>query len=157
MVASLGKPPYVGGIENVVDTLLRSELKERFEFSVFDTYRVPDSDSEPPPESIIRGAIGFVVRGSPAADETRARPHPFLQRDRLLEARDLFGRRPLARGQDYLPFARRRLRSLLERNDALAEVSHKTSLSYGRPCDCPVELLEAVLAPNSCRQSEFAF
>ena len=85
--------------------------------------------SNPPPESIIRGAIGFVVRGSPAADETRARPHPFLQRNRLLEARDLFGHHPLARGQDYLPFARRRLRSLLERNDALAEKSlTRTSL-----------------------------
>jgi len=44
MIASLGKPPYVGGIENVVDTLLRSELNERFEFSVFDTYRVPDPE-----------------------------------------------------------------------------------------------------------------
>ena len=44
MIASLGDPPYVGGIENVVDTLLRSELKERFDFSVFDTFRVPDPE-----------------------------------------------------------------------------------------------------------------
>jgi glycosyltransferase involved in cell wall biosynthesis len=44
MIASLGKPPYVGGIENVVDTLLNSELCESWEFSVFDTYRVPDAE-----------------------------------------------------------------------------------------------------------------
>ncbi len=44
MIASLGDPPYVGGIENVVDTLLNSELNKSFEFSVFDTYRVPDRD-----------------------------------------------------------------------------------------------------------------
>ena len=42
MVASLGEPPYVGGIENVVDTLLRSKLRESFELEVFDTYRAPD-------------------------------------------------------------------------------------------------------------------
>jgi glycosyltransferase involved in cell wall biosynthesis len=40
--ASLGDPPFVGGIENVVDTLLNSELSKAFEFAVFDTYRVPD-------------------------------------------------------------------------------------------------------------------
>lgn len=44
MIASLGDPPYVGGVENVVDTLLHSELSEKFDFSVFDTYRVPDPD-----------------------------------------------------------------------------------------------------------------
>ena len=42
VVASLGPRPYVGGIENVVDTLINSQLKEAFEFSVFDTYRTPD-------------------------------------------------------------------------------------------------------------------
>ena len=42
MVASLGDPPYVGGIENVVDTLLNSELNQSFEFSILDTYRPPD-------------------------------------------------------------------------------------------------------------------
>jgi len=44
VIASLGDPPYVGGIENVVDTLVRSRLKERFDFSVLDTYRVPDPE-----------------------------------------------------------------------------------------------------------------
>lgn len=43
-IASLGDPPYVGGVENVVDTLLNSALQESFELSVFDTYRVPDPD-----------------------------------------------------------------------------------------------------------------
>jgi glycosyltransferase involved in cell wall biosynthesis len=44
VIAALGDPPYVGGIQNVVDTLLHSELSETFEFSVFDTYRVPDPE-----------------------------------------------------------------------------------------------------------------
>ena len=42
VIASLGPPPYVGGIENVVQTLLESELRERFDLAVFDTYRTPD-------------------------------------------------------------------------------------------------------------------
>lgn len=42
VLASLGEPPYVGGIENVVDTLLNSDLRKSFDFSVFDTYRIPD-------------------------------------------------------------------------------------------------------------------
>ena len=42
VIASLGDPPHVGGIENVVDTLLQSKLNESFEFSVFDTYRAPN-------------------------------------------------------------------------------------------------------------------
>ena len=42
--ASLGPPPYVGGVQNVVDTLLRSSLGDSFEFSVFDTYRVPNPE-----------------------------------------------------------------------------------------------------------------
>jgi len=42
VIASLGSPPYVGGIENVVDTLLQSGLREKYEFHVFDTYRVAD-------------------------------------------------------------------------------------------------------------------
>lgn len=42
VVASLGPAPYVGGIENVVDTLLNSDLTHSFDFSVFDTYRVPN-------------------------------------------------------------------------------------------------------------------
>lgn len=44
VIASLGEPPYVGGIENVVDTLLHSELRDQFQFSVFDTYRAPDPE-----------------------------------------------------------------------------------------------------------------
>jgi glycosyltransferase involved in cell wall biosynthesis len=38
----MGDPPYVGGIENVVDTLLHSELRDSFEFSIFDTHRTAD-------------------------------------------------------------------------------------------------------------------
>lgn len=42
VIASLGDPPYVGGIQNVVDTLVGSKLKERFDFAIMDTYRLPD-------------------------------------------------------------------------------------------------------------------
>ena len=42
IISSLGKPPFVGGIENVVDTLINSTLRESSTFSVFDTYRKPD-------------------------------------------------------------------------------------------------------------------
>ena len=44
VIASLGDPPYVGGIENVVDTLLKSDLSGRYEFHVFDTFRAPDPE-----------------------------------------------------------------------------------------------------------------
>lgn len=42
IISSLGPKPYVGGIENVIDTFLNSELKESYDFSIFDTYRKPD-------------------------------------------------------------------------------------------------------------------
>ena len=42
LIASLGPPPYVGGIENVVDTLLRSSRSDAVAYSVFDTYRAAD-------------------------------------------------------------------------------------------------------------------
>ncbi len=41
-ISSLGTPPYVGGIENVVDTLINSTLRKSNTFTVFDTYRKPD-------------------------------------------------------------------------------------------------------------------
>ncbi len=40
VAASLGPLPHVGGIENVIDTLLESSLKSEFEFSIFDTFRM---------------------------------------------------------------------------------------------------------------------
>lgn len=43
VTASLGPRPYVGGIENVVDTLLESKLRQSFDFSIYDTYRAPDA------------------------------------------------------------------------------------------------------------------
>jgi glycosyltransferase involved in cell wall biosynthesis len=42
IISSLGPKPYVGGIENVIDTLLNSDLKESYDFYIFDTYRKPD-------------------------------------------------------------------------------------------------------------------
>jgi glycosyltransferase involved in cell wall biosynthesis len=42
VVAELGRPPYVGGIENVVHTLIHSRLGTRYAFEVFDTHRAPD-------------------------------------------------------------------------------------------------------------------
>ncbi len=42
MVTSMGPPPYVGGIENVVDTVMQSELADRITFSLYDTWRDPD-------------------------------------------------------------------------------------------------------------------
>lgn len=42
IVSSMGPPPYLGGIENVVDTLIHSPLKEEYHFSVFDIFRRPD-------------------------------------------------------------------------------------------------------------------
>lgn len=38
----MGKPPFIGGIENVIDTLLNSNISLQYEFSLFDTYRKPD-------------------------------------------------------------------------------------------------------------------
>ena len=43
-IASVGDPPYIGGIENVVDTLINSDLAGKYEFSLFDTYRRPDEN-----------------------------------------------------------------------------------------------------------------
>lgn len=42
IIASMGSRPYLGGIENVIDTLIHSRLHEKYEFSIFDTYRKPD-------------------------------------------------------------------------------------------------------------------
>ena len=42
IIASVGNPPYLGGIENVIDTLVNSCLADRYEFLLFDTYRKPD-------------------------------------------------------------------------------------------------------------------
>lgn len=42
IISSLGPPPYLGGIENVIDTLVKSNLASSYEFSIFDTYRKPD-------------------------------------------------------------------------------------------------------------------
>lgn len=60
--ASLGDPPYVGGIENVVDTLLHSELSDAFEFSVFDTYRVPDPERTPLEKAAYARRLFFSAR-----------------------------------------------------------------------------------------------
>lgn len=38
----MGDPPYVGGIENAVDTIIHSDLTNFYEFVTFDTYRPPD-------------------------------------------------------------------------------------------------------------------
>ena len=43
IISSLGPKPYLGGIEIVVETLLKSKLRESYAFSIFDTYRKPDS------------------------------------------------------------------------------------------------------------------
>ena len=40
----MGEPPYVGGIENVIDTLVNSDLAELYNISIFDTFRTPDPD-----------------------------------------------------------------------------------------------------------------
>ena len=40
----MGEPPYLGGIENVVDTLANSSLREIYDFKVFDTHRIPDEN-----------------------------------------------------------------------------------------------------------------
>lgn len=59
-ISSLGVPPYVGGIENVVDTLINSPLREICVFTVFDTYRRPD-----PKRSLLQKilyAIGLIFR-----------------------------------------------------------------------------------------------
>jgi glycosyltransferase involved in cell wall biosynthesis len=42
VIASMGKPPYLGGIENVVNTIINSQLNLIYSFQIFDTYRVPD-------------------------------------------------------------------------------------------------------------------
>jgi len=42
VIASLGNPPYLGGIENVVDTLVKSSLKCHYNFIIIDTYRIPN-------------------------------------------------------------------------------------------------------------------
>jgi glycosyltransferase involved in cell wall biosynthesis len=44
VISALGPPPYVGGIENVIDTLLKSNLTQRYIFTTFDTYRVPNPE-----------------------------------------------------------------------------------------------------------------
>lgn len=41
IISSLGPPPYLGGIENVIDTLIKSSLSSSYDFSTFDTYRKP--------------------------------------------------------------------------------------------------------------------
>jgi len=43
IVASLGERPWTGGIENVVDTLIHSDLAEKYRFSLLDTFRAPNS------------------------------------------------------------------------------------------------------------------
>ncbi len=42
IISSLGPRPYVGGIENVIDTTLNSNLRKRYIFEVFDTHRSSD-------------------------------------------------------------------------------------------------------------------
>ena len=42
IITSMGKPPYLGGIENVVDTLINSALKNTYTFKIFDTFRTAD-------------------------------------------------------------------------------------------------------------------
>lgn len=42
MIASIGEPPYLGGIENVIATILASKLSSIYTFNIFDTYRTPD-------------------------------------------------------------------------------------------------------------------
>lgn len=42
IISSMGPPPYLGGIENVIDTLITSNLSNLYRFSIFDTYRTPD-------------------------------------------------------------------------------------------------------------------
>lgn len=44
IISSLGDPPYIGGIENVIDTLVKSSLSDQYEFLTFDTYREPDTN-----------------------------------------------------------------------------------------------------------------
>lgn len=41
IISSLGPRPYLGGIENVIDTLMNSELKLSYDFFTLDTYREP--------------------------------------------------------------------------------------------------------------------
>jgi glycosyltransferase involved in cell wall biosynthesis len=42
IISSLGPPPYLGGIENVIDTVLKSNLRNRYVFQIFDTHRKAD-------------------------------------------------------------------------------------------------------------------
>jgi len=44
IISSLGPRPYLGGIENVIDTLMNSKLKLSYDFFIFDTYREPKED-----------------------------------------------------------------------------------------------------------------
>lgn len=59
MIASLGNPPYVGGIENVVDTFLNSDLRETFDFRVFDTYRAPNPNRTRSRKALYSARLAF--------------------------------------------------------------------------------------------------
>lgn len=43
VISSMGPRPYVGGIENVIETCITSRLNSTYSFTIFDTYRKPDS------------------------------------------------------------------------------------------------------------------
>jgi len=53
----MGPRPYIGGIENVVDTLLRSRLADDFELSVLDTYRAPDPERTTREKAVFAGRL----------------------------------------------------------------------------------------------------
>ena len=42
IISSLGPRPYLGGIENVIDTLISSNLSNFYRFTIFETYRSTD-------------------------------------------------------------------------------------------------------------------
>lgn len=56
IISSLGPLPYLGGIENVIKTLVESSLSESYNFSFFDTFRTPD------PERTFFAKLAFALR-----------------------------------------------------------------------------------------------
>lgn len=70
VIASLGPRPYLGGIQNVVDTILDSGLKNDYDFSVFDTYNAPDTERKIGSKiffafKLLCGSISVIVKNKP--------------------------------------------------------------------------------------------
>jgi len=59
VISALGSPPYIGGIETVIDTLLNSILRESYTFFIFDTYRAPDPERRLPAKALYALCLPF--------------------------------------------------------------------------------------------------